>query len=289
MDTQTLRLATRGSPLALRQTELTLAWLRERLPQVQCSVREMVTTGDKQKQWSLEERGGQGLFVKELEEALRSGEADVAVHSAKDLPAVQPDDLELAGYLPRADVNDVLVVREDVATPCYIATSSPRRRAQLKRLFPQAVWSEIRGNVETRLKKVAHGKVEATVLAAAGLKRLGLFEWPGLVFKPLSPAQVIPAAGQGAIALQVRKGESAALRAVLDEETRFAVEVEKAVLAGMGGGCHTSIGVYCCNGAVSVFYEEVGMRNYPLRGDDDEARQRVVEEIVTDLGLNEES
>ncbi|MBC2593738.1 hydroxymethylbilane synthase [Ruficoccus amylovorans] len=289
MDTQTLRLATRGSPLALRQTELTLAWLRERLPQVQCSVHEMVTTGDKQKQWSLEERGGQGLFVKELEEALRSGEADVAVHSAKDLPAVQPDDLELAGYLPRAEVNDVLVVREDVATPCYIATSSPRRRAQLKRLFPQAVWSEIRGNVETRLKKVAHGKVEATVLAAAGLKRLGLFEWPGLVFKPLSPAQVIPAAGQGAIALQVRKGEGEILRTVLDEETRFAVETEKAVLAGMGGGCHTSIGVYCCNGAVSVFYEEVGMRNYPLRGDDDEARQRVVKEIVSDLGLNEES
>ncbi|QYY34956.1 hydroxymethylbilane synthase [Ruficoccus sp. ZRK36] len=288
MTSQSLRLATRGSPLAMRQTELTLEWLREHLPETEFSVHEMVTTGDKQKQWSLEQRGGEGLFVKELEEALRSGQADVAVHSAKDLPAVQPDDLEIAGYLPRAEVNDVLVVREDIATPCFIATSSPRRRAQLKALYPCAVWSEIRGNVETRLKKVANGKVDATILAAAGLRRLGHFEWPGLAFRPFSPAQVIPAAGQGAIALQVRKGEGEALRAVLDEETGYAVETEKAVLAGMGGGCHTSIGVYCYNRNVSVYYEPIGTRHYQMRGNGD-ARERVVAEIVKDLGLSEDS
>ncbi|MDP0496846.1 MAG: hydroxymethylbilane synthase [Verrucomicrobiota bacterium JB024] len=288
MATESLTLVTRGSPLALRQTELTLEWLQERLPETAFTVRKILTTGDKQKQWSLEQRGGEGLFVKELEAGLRSGEADVAVHSAKDLPAVQPDDLEIAGYLPRAEVNDVLVVREDIATPCFIATSSPRRRAQLKQLYPCAVWSEIRGNVETRLKKVANGKVDATILAAAGLKRLGHFEWPGLAFRPYSPAQVIPAAGQGAIALQVRKGEGDKLRAILDEQTRFAVETEKAVLAGMGGGCHTSIGVYCYDRTVSVYYEPVGARHYPMRGNGD-ARERVVAEIVADLGLNEES
>ncbi len=288
MATKAFTLVTRGSPLALRQTEMALEWLQRHLPQTEFTVREMITTGDKQKQWSLEQRGGEGLFVKELEEALRNGDADVAVHSAKDLPAVQPDDLEIVGYLPRGEVNDVLVVREEVANPCLIATSSPRRRAQLKQLYPSAVWSEIRGNVETRLKKVAHGKVEATVLAAAGLKRLGHFEWPGLTFKPFSPAQIIPAAGQGAIALQVRKGECAHLRTVLDEETRFCVETEKAVLAGLGGGCHTSIGVYCYNRTVSVYYEEMGARHYPMRGNGD-ARERVVAEIVADLGLNEES
>lgn len=280
--TTSLTLATRGSPLALRQTELALAWLQPRLPDAAFEARRISTTGDKQTQWSLEDRGGDGLFVKELEDALRSGQADVAVHSAKDLPARQPEDLELAGYLPRGDVNDVLVVREDVQKVCFIATSSPRRRAQLKRLFPCAVWSEIRGNVETRLKKIVNGKADATVLAAAGLQRLGLFGYPGLIFKPLNPAQLIPAAGQGAIALQVRRGENAPLAAVLCRKTWDAVETEKAVLAGLGGGCHTSIGAYCCGRKVSVFHDSYGTRRYVLRGNGD-AVERLVAEIAADM------
>ncbi len=279
-----LTIATRSSPLAMRQTEMALAWLKERLPETEFVVREMSTTGDQQSKWSLEERGGEGLFVKELEEALRSGQADIAVHSAKDLPARQPEDLELPGYLPRGDVHDVLVVREDVQQLRFIATSSPRRRAQLKGMYPCAVWSEIRGNVQTRLKKLTNGKAEATVLAAAGLNRLGLFEWPGLVFKPFCPSQLIPAAGQGAIALQTRRGEGAFLEPVLDAETREAVETEKAVLAGLGGGCHTSIGVYRAGKNVGVFHEELGLKNYTIQGNG-EALKRLVDEIRSDLGM----
>ncbi|MEM8550157.1 MAG: hydroxymethylbilane synthase, partial [Verrucomicrobiota bacterium] len=128
---KTLTLVTRSSPLALRQTELALEWLTEHLPEVTFEVRELKTTGDKQTQWSLEQRGGDGLFVKELEDALRSGEADIAVHSAKDLPAKQPEGLDVVGYLPRANPFDVLIVRQDVEKVRFIATSSPRRRAQL--------------------------------------------------------------------------------------------------------------------------------------------------------------
>ncbi|MEM9226680.1 MAG: hydroxymethylbilane synthase [Verrucomicrobiota bacterium] len=284
---KTLTLVTRSSPLALRQTELTVDWLTKRLPEIAFEVRELKTTGDKQAQWSLEQRGGDGLFVKELEDALRASEADIAVHSAKDLPAKQPDGLEVVGYLPRANPFDVLIVREDVEKVRFIASSSPRRRAQLKALYPCAVWSEIRGNVETRLKKIANGKADATVLAAAGLSRLGIDAWPGLVLKPFTIEEVVPAAGQGAIALQVRAGEHAELSKVLCAETGEAVETEKALLAGLGGGCHTSIGVYRQGHDVWVYHEEHGQKHYPVRGNGD-GIERLVQTVAEDLGMETE-
>ena len=203
-----LILATRKSPLALIQAELVGARLRTALG-VETELRQVVTTGDRQAEWSLEAKGGKGLFTGELEQSLLRGEADVAAHSTKDLPGEMTPGLAIAGYLPRADPRDVLVRRTGVASPQVIATASPRRRLQLARLFPGARFVEIRGNVDTRLRKIAGGQAEATALAAAGLARLGIAAWPGLEFLPYEFAQMVPAVGQGAIAVQCRAADAA--------------------------------------------------------------------------------
>ncbi|MES2692982.1 MAG: hydroxymethylbilane synthase, partial [Verrucomicrobiota bacterium] len=148
-----LVLATRKSPLALAQTEMVAAHLRNQLG-VETELLKIVTTGDKQTEWSLEKRGGKGLFTSELEEALKRGEADVAIHSTKDLPGDMPEGLAIGGYLPRADPRDVLVMRSGIDEPKTIATGSPRRRLQISMMFPGVQFSEIRGNVDTRLKKI---------------------------------------------------------------------------------------------------------------------------------------
>ena len=165
-----LVLATRKSPLALAQTEMVAAHLRGQLG-VETELLRIVTTGDKQADWSLEQRGGKGLFTKELELALLRREADVAIHSTKDLPGDMPEGLAIGGYLPRADTRDVLVLRAGIETPKTLATSSPRRRLQIQRLFPEVQFTEIRGNVDTRLRKIGDQHVaDGSVLAAAGLK-----------------------------------------------------------------------------------------------------------------------
>src|SRR5688572_20038220 len=145
-----LVLATRKSPLALTQTEMVAAHLRNQLG-VESELLQIVTTGDQQAEWSLEQRGGKGLFTSELEAAVQRGEADVAVHSTKDLPGEMSDGLAIGGYLPRADPRDVLILRTGIEMPVTLATGSPRRRLQVKRMFPDVVFSEIRGNVDTRL------------------------------------------------------------------------------------------------------------------------------------------
>ncbi|MCR6657162.1 MAG: hypothetical protein NVV63_15420 [Opitutus sp.] len=145
-------LATRKSPLALTQTNLVAAHLAARLG-VETELLKIVTTGDRQAEWSLEKQGGKGLFTSELEQALLRGEADVAVHSTKDLPGDMAEGLAIGGYLPREDTRDVLVLRAGVTTPKTLATGSPRRRLQATMLFPDVEFIEIRGNVDTRLKK----------------------------------------------------------------------------------------------------------------------------------------
>ncbi|MEO6873889.1 MAG: hydroxymethylbilane synthase, partial [Opitutaceae bacterium] len=147
-------LATRKSPLALVQSELVATHLRTAL-KVEAELLKIVTTGDKQVEWSLEQKGGKGLFTGELEQALLRGEADIAVHSTKDLPGEMPVGLAIAGYLPREDPRDVLVLRSDLTAPKTLATGSPRRRLQVAKLFPGVEFSEIRGNVDTRLRKIA--------------------------------------------------------------------------------------------------------------------------------------
>jgi hydroxymethylbilane synthase len=284
-----LILATRKSPLALAQTEMAAAHLGARLG-VEANLLKIVTTGDRRAEWSLEERGGKGLFTKELEHALLNGDADVAVHSAKDLPGDMPEGFAIAGYLPRADPRDVLVLRAGVATPKTIATGSPRRRLQIAMLFPSAQFTTIRGNVDTRLRKIAEGRaeedgrengkvregdgengaipVDATLLAAAGLARLRIDNWPGVGFHALGFENMVPAVGQAAIAIQCRAADVARYAPHLDAETARAVTLERAFQTALGGGCHTALGVHASHDTLWFFHDQTGLRNLPLAPED---------------------
>lgn len=257
-------LATRKSPLALTQSEMVAARLREKLAGAECELLKIVTTGDRQAEWSLANKGGKGLFTAELEQALLRGEAHLAVHSCKDLPGENPPGLAVAGFMPREDTRDVLVLREGVTTPQTIATSSPRRQLQIKKLFPAATFSEIRGNVDTRLKKIAAGAADATILAQAGLNRLGIHSWPGIVFRPLSFAESVPAVGQGAIAIQCRADDVAIFAPALDTATARSVNLERAIQAIVGGGCQIAFAAHVAGDTLHFFHEQTGIRSLPL-------------------------
>jgi hydroxymethylbilane synthase len=256
-------LATRQSPLALAQAHLVASLFRERL-ELDCALRKFVTTGDRQTEWSLEKKGGKGLFSGELEQSLLAGESDLAVHSTKDLPGDMPAGLTIAGYLPRADPRDVLVTRETVISPGTIATGSPRRRFQLAQLFPAATFTELRGNVDTRLKKITAGAADATVLAAAGLARLGIASWPGLTFRILEMTEMVPAVGQGAVAVQCRTDDAAKYSPALDAATARDVALERALQTALGAGCHTAFGALVRGQTLSLCHERTGALSRPL-------------------------
>lgn len=250
--------ATRKSPLAMAQTAMAVALLEERFGSAAFRIEKMVTTGDKRRQWSLQEKGGKGLFTKELEDALLEGRADLAVHSSKDLPSQMPDGLCLAGFLPREEAHDVLILREGVERPGSIASGSPRRRMQMRYLYPEAEYMEIRGNVDTRLKKIADGQADATLLAAAGLKRLGIDSWPGLVFRPLTLDECVPAVGQAAVAVQCREEDAERFTGLFDEQTAVAVKLERAFLERLGGGCQVAFAVHYAEGTLRIFHHQCG-------------------------------
>ncbi len=278
-----LVLATRRSPLALRQAELARTHLLSAMAGLWVAVNllEITTTGDKQRDWSLPEYGGKGLFTRELEEALLDGRARLAVHSAKDLPTTLPEGLALAGFLPRADARDVLVRRAELKTPQSVATGSPRRRAQAEAWMPGVDWRELRGNVETRLKKIAAGEADATFLAAAGLARLGLKGWDGLEFEPMPVERMTPAAGQGAVALECRVEDVPAFAPYLCADTARAVTIERVVLAALGGGCQTASGAHVAGNTLHVFHAPCGRIVLPLTpGDTTKAAADAAEAVV---------
>ncbi len=275
-----LRIATRKSPLALRQTELVSERLIAEFPELVIEKVLITTSGDKQANWSLQEKGGKGLFTKEIEEAIINGEADLAVHSAKDLPTEMDEQLQIAGFLPREEPNDVLIIRSGITEPCEIASSSPRRRVQGKQLFPCAVWSEIRGNVDTRLKKIVSGAAEATFLASAGLNRLGIHTWDGLTFQKLNYEQMVPAVGQGAVALQTRAGELDWLGPLFCETTAWAVELERQFLASIGGGCQTAVGGHYDGAKFHVYHEDSGYHAFELTPKDKAETGEFIEKIL---------
>ncbi len=280
-----LVLLTRGSPLARRQADLAAERLGAALGRP-TEIRVLVTTGDRQAAWSLEKQGGKGLFTAELEQALLRGEGDVAVHSAKDLPTEMPEGLTLAGFLPREDARDVLVRRVGIAQPATIATGSPRRRAQGSAMFPAATWTELRGNVDTRLRKVAEGQADASFLAQAGLNRLGIAGWPGLAFEPIGIDRMVPAAGQGAVALQSRVADADALGAGLCAATARAVSIERRFLARLGEGCHTAFACHVAGDRVHLFREDLGRRDLPMPAPDAASAEPLVAAILADLGLS---
>lgn len=263
---QPIILATRRSALAMAQAEIAQSLLQARHSDRPVKLLPMTTTGDERLQWSLEKEGGKGLFTTELERALVAGEADYAVHSGKDLPTEFMDGLEIVGFLPREDPRDVLVLRADLGDqpPARIASASPRRRQQIAKLFPDAEWTEIRGNVQTRLRKLVEGHADATILAAAGLNRLGITEHPGVVFRPLSFEESIPATAQGAIAIQGRTGESTLWDDCICKTTTDAVRIERQVLALLGGGCHNASAAFVDRDRLLLFDETLGRHELDL-------------------------
>jgi hydroxymethylbilane synthase len=263
-----LVLATRKSPLALAQAHLAAEHLSERCG-AECELLKMVTTGDKQAEWSLETKGGKGLFTRELEQALLRGEADAAIHSAKDLPGDVVPGLVTVGYLPREDPRDMLVLRDGVSAPATLATGSPRRRHQAAMLFVNLEFTEIRGNVDTRLRKIGEQKLaDGTILAVAGLKRLGISSWPGVAFHPIGFESMVPAVGQGAVAVQCRSGEEGKFAGAFDAATARGLALERALQTALGGGCHTALGAHATHDTLYFFHEDVGLRTMPLSEDD---------------------
>lgn len=262
---QTFRIATRKSPLAIWQAERVGSLIRAKMG---CAVElfPMSTTGDRQSQWNLSEKGGKGLFTKELEDSLLRRDTDLAVHSAKDMPTECPEGLALSTFVEREDPRDVLILKEGVETPKVMATGSPRRQAQLKERFPECKWIQLRGNVETRLQKIAEQEeADGTILAAAGLARLGLSSFAGLRFLPLAVDEMVPAAGQGAIAIQTRIEDRDMFNSLGDSSTQFEVMTERKVLEDQGGGCQVAIGVCMHQEKLHYFEESVGRLSFACR------------------------
>jgi hydroxymethylbilane synthase len=246
------RIGSRGSQLALWQANHIAALLRDRGYEVEIEI--IKTTGDRLQEVTFAQVGSKGMFTKEIEEALAEGRVDLAVHSLKDLPTELPEPFALAATPARVDPRDVFVsvnYANLAALPqgARVGTSSQRRRAQLKALRPDIVAVEFRGNVDTRLRKLAEGQVDAILLAAAGLDRLEKTEW---VRERLEPKDFCPAAGQGALGIETRKDDAVTIAAVAfldDAATRFAVTVERTALAALGGGCQVPIGIHCRPGS----------------------------------------
>lgn len=283
--TEAIRIATRKSPLALAQTEMVHTWLEKALPEQAFENLELSTQVDERLNWSLEKRGGIGLFTKELEEALLDGRAKLAIHSAKDMPTTCPDGLEVAGYLPRAAVEDVLVYRDNCPAPRSIATSSPRRRAQLSKLYPDAEWTTIRGNVGTRLRKISEGECDASLLAAAGLNRLEIFSYEGLSFNRLSVEEMVPAPGQAAIAIQCRTEDLPIYKDLFCASTKRAVTLEKSFLKRLGSGCQIPVGAYYEPGRFRIFHPDCGYRSFDVRLEDLAEVDPVLDSILDELAI----
>ncbi len=243
-----IRIGSRGSALARWQSDHIAAELRNRGHQV--SIEILVTTGDRLQRAPFMQVGTKGMFTKEIEEALADERIDLAVHSLKDLPTELPEHFVVVAIPQRADARDAFVSvrhKDFAALPpgAIVGTSSLRRQAQLRALRSDLQIVELRGNVDTRLRKLHQGQYDAIILAAAGLDRLGL----AADVKELFSSQLMcPAAGQGALAIECRTDDKStrAIVAALDHApTNFAVHVERAALAALGGGCHLPVGVYC--------------------------------------------
>ncbi len=227
-----VRVGSRGSRLALTQAELASASIRR--PGIEIALVPITTAGDRDRTRPFGEIGARGVFVKELEEALLAGRIDAAIHSAKDMTSTDTGGLIVGAYLPREDPRDALCGAQHLRAGMRVGTASARRRAQLLALEPELRIEPLRGNIDTRLRKRAERRLDALVLAACGLDRLGLGNEVGHRFEP---AEVLPEAGQGAIAIQVRLGEEDLAASADDGDTRERVEAERLCVATVGGGC----------------------------------------------------
>ncbi len=255
----TVKVGTRGSKLALAQTELVIKALRERFPQVDFQMVTMSTRGDRDTSRALLEFGGKAVFVEEFEEAILKGDIDIAVHSAKDMPMEIMEGLTISGTLPRACPQDVLIYKSgrsfDRNDSFVVGTSSLRRQYQIRDMYPNAECKNLRGNVGTRIQKLEDGEYDAIILAAAGLERLGIIDGSAecvevhkdeLTFRYLSTESMLPAACQGIIAIETRTSGEASdmVREINDTEAYTQLICERTVLNRLNAGCHEPIGVY---------------------------------------------
>lgn len=244
----TVRVGTRGSRLALIQTELTLAVLRKAHPDVQFEIVTVTTQGDANQSAPLAGMG-LGVFVKEIERRLEIGEIDLAVHSLKDMPTVLPPGMALGAVLERADPRDALVSHlgttlDEFPAGAKIGTSSPRRQAQIAERRPDLEIVPIRGNVDTRLRKAAGDECDGTVIAVAGLDRMGMSH---VITEYLSPEEFVPPPGQGAMAVEIRADDERTAELVASADhapTAAAVTAERSFLEALGGGCQVPVGAY---------------------------------------------
>ena len=244
-----IRIATRGSMLALQLSGIIKAAMERLWPEIGFELQIIKTTGDKITDVPLAKVGGKGLFVKEIEDALVDGSADMAVHSMKDVPAVLPAGLEIVAIPERDDPRDALIIRKgktigDLCHGALIGTSSLRRGAQIRAMRPDFVVRNLRGNLDTRLRKLDEGGFDAILLAAAGLKRMG---WQDRVTMHMDPVEFIPAVGQGALGIEARSADHRMRRflAPLNHpETAIAVRSERSLLKELEGGCQVPIGGY---------------------------------------------
>ena len=240
-----IRIGSRESALAVIQSQMVMDAIARTVPDAELELVTMKTTGDRILDKTLDQIGGKGLFVKELDQALRDGRADFTVHSLKDMPMEVPEDLPLAAFSKREDPRDVLVLPEgvtelDPAKP--IGCSSRRRQLQLKELFPDMDIRPVRGNVQTRLKKLRDGEFSALVLAASGLKRLHL---EGRISRYFAPEEMLPAAGQGILAVQTRQGmDTACLAGIHDPDAACCALAERAFVRALDGGCSSPVAAY---------------------------------------------
>jgi len=239
-------LATRGSALALQQSRMIQAAVEEAVPGSRVELLTIRTIGDRMAHQPLPQIGGKGLFTKEIEDALLEGRADFAVHSLKDLPTAIPSGLTLAAVPRREDPRDALISRDgktlvELPNGAVVGTSSVRRSAQIKRLRPDLEISPLRGNLDTRLRKLREGNLDAIILAVAGMRRMG-FE--NQITEILSPDVLCPAAGQGALGIEARADDHRTLRALAaleDSWSRLSITAERALLESLGGGCQVPI------------------------------------------------
>jgi hydroxymethylbilane synthase len=271
-----IRVGSRGSRLALTQAELASGLLRG--PGIEIALVPMTTAGDRDRSKPFGEIGSRGVFVKELEEALLDGRIDVAVHSAKDMTTSDPAGLVVGAYLERDDPRDALCGAAEIKPGMRVGTASARRKAQLLALEPTLSIEPLRGNIDTRLRKRGERGLDAVVLAACGLDRLGLAAEIGRRF---DPRELLPEAAQGALALQVRAGEEHLVAAADHAETRRRVEAERATVAVVGGGCLAPVAAYH-DGAtlVALIAAEDGSWIERRSGDDPVALGRELVELA---------
>ena len=272
-----IRIGSRDSILAVRQAELIRDRISQEHPELDIRIITMKTMGDKILDKSLAAIGGKGLFVKELDRALLDGRIDIAVHSLKDVPMELNPDLPLLAFGKREDPRDVMIYRQglsELPENAVIGTSSRRRELQLKKLCPAYTFRGIRGNVQTRMRKLEEEGYDGTLLAAAGLKRLGMEHVIGQYF---SVDEIIPAAGQGILAVQGRRGEDYSWLACVDDpESRAAAAAERAFIRTVGGGCTSP----------SAAHAQVSGNEVKLTGlyYDEDSREYSVDSVISEIG-----